>query len=123
MNIKDAGQYVNECCFGGDLVLAEIEKSNILADGTNERIARGQEDWGWYLGFWRGPAKFEISICFETEAKPPEYRVHVIRQIRSGLLSKKMEDNGELELIRDAVKTQIDLWSDSPCQVERIELE
>lgn len=125
LEIKDSDKYINECCIGGDLVLAEIEKAGFVSDKTNEKVSRGQEDWGWYLWFWRGNAKFEVNICFdnEEEVDPAGYRIHIIRQIKAGLFSKKMEDTDEVGEIKDEVKERIERWTGKPCVVEKIKLD
>ncbi len=119
---EDKGQYLNECCVGGDIVLAEIQKAPFVSLQANEKVSHGQEDWGWYLWFWRGNAKFEISICLDEDDNQ-EFRIHIIRQIKAGLFSKKMEDNEELKTIQNEVKVQIESWTGKTCISQKIELE
>lgn len=60
-----AGEYINPCCVGGDLVIARV----LPALRTRcDRVEHGQEDWGWYAWGYVGSRRLAV----DTDCQDPD---------------------------------------------------
>jgi len=115
--VNDAEIYINQCCWGGDVV-----RDRLLPTVTAnfEDIQTAQEDWGWFIWFRRGPIRLGIDI-FCDDPKNGEFRIHLTSRRRKFLFLESYVDTPELEKVRELVSSEIHSWTGS-VRVERIDL-
>ncbi|MFB3916465.1 MAG: hypothetical protein ACE14M_07040 [Terriglobales bacterium] len=113
----DEEQYINPCCYGGDIVsnqlLPSIRKS--YSD-----IQAGQEDWGWFIWFRSNGVALTVDI-FCDDPTSGEFRIHLTSRTKGLLWSSKIVDTAELEGLCSLVQTQLSEWVGAPVKVERLD--
>src|SRR6266581_9663232 len=70
---KNPASYINECCWGDDVVRDQLLP---LISGNFEDLQTHQEDWGWFIWFRNGPVRLAIDI-FCDDPKTGAFRVHL----------------------------------------------
>jgi hypothetical protein len=65
--IKDKNQYINPCCYGGDVIGNLLQPR--LRDAGFTIDLFDQEDWGWFLWLKKGKSGYSIDIGLEEEAQ------------------------------------------------------
>lgn len=117
--VSDESQYINECCYGGDVI------SDVLLPavrGRFEDIQANQEDWGWFIWFRRGPIRLAIDIVCD-DPKAGAFRIHLTSRTRRWLMFDSVADLPELEEVKGLVESRIEEWTGSRCRVTRLDKE
>ena len=105
--VNDAEIYINQCCWGGDVV-----RDRLLPTVTAnfEDIQTAQEDWGWFIWFRNGPVRLAIDI-FCDDPKTGAFRVHLSSWRRMLFFARSFVDSPELEKVKDLVCSEIQAWA------------
>ena len=115
--VADRSLYINECCYGGDVI------SDLLLPAVKERfgdIQANQEDWGWFIWFSRGPARLAIDIfCDDPDAGA--FRVHLTSRAKRWILPDVVTDLPELEEVKSLAVARLEEWTGAPCRVTRLD--
>ena len=115
--ISDPEKYINDCCIGGDLVLAQ------LLPGLRERfqdIRSDQEDWGWFAWVDQPGVKLAVDV-FTEEVEAGEFIMHLTSRKPRLLLAAKIEDLPELEVLREQVVSDLKAWPVEDLSVELVD--
>ncbi len=97
IEITDRIQYINECCYGGDII---VDRLLPTINDKFESIESNQEDWGWFIWFRKGPVSYAIDI-FSDDNKATGFRIHLTSSRKKYLIFTSTIDVPELdELIR-----------------------
>jgi hypothetical protein len=117
LNIVDCEQYINDCCFGGDIVLDVLlpELRKIYDD-----LMTNQEDWGWFAWFRDRDVRLGVDV-FCDDPQTGSYRIHLTSRVSKWLFRERAEDTAELESLRDLVTGSLAKWLGSVPQITRIE--
>jgi len=111
----DSADYINECCYGGDVIgealLPYLEK-------RFGEIQFEQEDWGWFLWFSEGKVGLAVDI-FCDDPESGEYRIMLTSRQKRWLLSDRIVDTKELDELKAIVVPLLEKWSGGPCLVEK----
>jgi hypothetical protein len=105
--VADSDIYINDCCWGGDVVRDQLLP---LVSSSYEKLQTGQEDWGWFLWFRRGPVRLAIDICCDNSTTG-EFRVRLSSQVKRGLFGRWEVATPQLEEIRRLVTSQLEAWA------------
>ena len=106
VNVSDPEQYINECCWGGDVVRSELLPA--IASRFDE-IQSMQEDWGWFIWFRKGSVRLAIDI-FCDEPSDGSFRIRLTSR-KKALFFEKEIDTPELEEVREIVASEITRWA------------
>jgi hypothetical protein len=115
--IADREQYINECCVGGDVVRDQLLP---VVSGNYENIDTEQEDWGWFIWFRKGPVRLAIDI-FTDDSDAGSFRVHLTSRKKRILFSNVVVDTSELDILKDAVVSQLANWGASAISVVKLD--
>lgn len=114
----DDGEYINECCRGGDLVVTAVLP---LLRARCDRVLHGQEDWGWFA--WSHGADPRLAIeasCDDVDSCEMAVRVAAHRRGPWWRLFAEAEvDGAELEPLVAEVVAALEPLAAGPIEVER----
>jgi hypothetical protein len=116
VSVPDREQYINDCCIGGDLVLEQ------LLPALRERyghLESNQEDWGWFAWFEDSGVKLAVDVHTNEEASGA-FQIHLTSRRPRLLLSAKIQDTSELEILRELVVSSLQTWVVNELEVERV---
>jgi hypothetical protein len=113
VEVSDPDQYINECCYGGDVVSGQLLP--VLQRQYTE-IQHEQEDWGWFLWFRRGRIRLAVDI-FCDDPDQGTFRMHLTSRTPGSLFGEKIEDTPELDELRDTVVSRLTEWVGQPPRV------
>jgi hypothetical protein len=113
VEVSDPDQYINECCYGGDVVSDQLLP--ILQRQYTE-MQHEQEDWGWFLWFRRGRIRLAVDI-FCDDPDQGTFRMHLTSRTPGSLFGDKIEDTPELDELRDTVVSRLTEWVGQPPRV------
>lgn len=114
----DSESYINECCWGGDVV---TEQFLPLIRAKYEGVDSGEEDWGWYIWFRKGPTPLAFDVACDDPTKG-EFRILLTSKQKRFLLSDTIVDTPELEELKDLVVPALEAWiAPQGCQVQRVD--
>jgi hypothetical protein len=113
VEVSDPDQYINECCYGGDVVSDQLLP--ILQRQYTE-MQHEQEDWGWFLWFRRGRIRLAVDI-FCDDPGQGTFRMHLTSRTPGSLFGEKIEDTPELDELRDTVVSRLTEWVGQPPRV------
>jgi len=119
IEVDDASEYFNECCYGGDVV------SDLLLPTIRERyehVRANQEDWGWFIWFRRGRVSLAVDICCD-DPDTGEFRIHLISRIRRLLFSSRVVDTPDLDELETIVVDLLAGWVGEPLRVIHLDRE
>ena len=110
VNVSDPGIYINQCCWGGDVV-----RDHLLPTISTkfENIQTCQEDWGWFIWFKREPVHLAVDI-FCDDPDMGKFRIHLTSRRKKLLLLDYVVDTPELEEVRQLVCSKIEAWGGNP---------
>lgn len=111
----DASLYINDCCWGGDVVRDRLMP---VVSAKYEDIWTDQEDWGWFIWFRSGPTRLAIDI-FCDDSGGGKFRVRLTSRSKQ-LFWSKVRDTRELEELRELIVSSMSPWAGS-IEVERVE--
>lgn len=112
----DESLYINDCCFGGDVV------SEALLPEIRRRygdVQANQEDWGWFIWVKGTESKLAIDIFCDDKASG-SFRVHLTSR-KKGWLSDKIVDTPELEELKHVTVQTLERWIGGSINVERLD--
>ncbi|MCL4522520.1 MAG: hypothetical protein M1453_02370 [Acidobacteria bacterium] len=118
LQVPDSDIYINDCCWGGDLVRNLLLPLVPQVAPDADHIQSVQEDWGWFIWFRRGETHFEINIWCDDPTRG-EFRIHLIAKRRAGLFRKQISETSKLDNLRELVCAEITKWA-STCRCEEI---
>jgi len=101
--VPDASHYINDCCWGGDVIRDELSP---LISTRYERIRTGQEDWGWYLWFRHGAVDLAVDIYCD-DPKSGLFRIHLTSKRKVSFFRKSGADTPELAQLLDLITTHL----------------
>ena len=116
VTVPDASIYINDCCWGGDVLRDRLLPK---VSGTYQRIQTEQEDWGWFIWFSDGETQLAIHIHCDDIPRC-KFRIHLTSRRKRFLLSSVVTDTPELERLREVVMQDIDRWTGAPAVIEHI---
>jgi hypothetical protein len=117
MTIPDPSLYINDCCWGGDVVRDRLLP---MVFGTYQRIQTEQEDWGWFIWFSDRETRLAIDIhCDDIPAC--KFRIHLTSRRKRFLLPSVVADTPELERLREIVTHEIARWIGASAAIEHID--
>lgn len=113
----DRGQYINECCVGGDVVVDQLLPAvrSRYAD-----IETNQEDWGWFIWFRDGDVRLAIDV-FTDDPDEAAFRVHLVSRMKRLIVRDKVVDTPELEQLKTLVVSTLQPWVDGPIDIVRLD--
>jgi hypothetical protein len=114
--IADLGQYINDCCVGGDRVLDQLLPS--LRQRYHD-VEANQVDWGWFAWFEKSGVKLAVDV-FANNPVTGEFLVHLTSRKPRLLLGARIEDTPELEELRNTIVNDLESWSVDELMVERV---
>jgi hypothetical protein len=106
VEVSNPDQYINECCYGGDVVSDQLLP--ILQRQYTE-MQHEQEDWGWFLWFRRGRIRLAVDI-FCDDPEQGAFRMHLTSRTPGSLFGDKIEDTPELDELRGTVVGRLTEW-------------
>jgi hypothetical protein len=109
-------QYINECCYGGDIVSDRLLPR--LRNYTS--MQHNQEDWGWFLWFRRGETRLAVDI-FCDDPVAGAFRMHVTSRIPRILFGDRIEDTAELDELRDIIIDELTNWTGEAPRVRAVD--
>ena len=118
VQIVDRDEYINDCCIGGDIVLARLLPS--LRQRYGEDIQANQEDWGWFAWFQESGVKLAVDVHTNDPGRG-EFQLHLTSRRPRLLFGSKVEDTAQLEQLRDLVVSELQSWPVESLSVERVD--
>jgi hypothetical protein len=109
--------YINECCWGGDLVSAQLLPTVRQRYG---KLQANQEDWGWFIWFREGRVALAIDV-FCDDPETGTFRIHLTSRRKRWLVFDSVDDCPELEELRQTVVPLLDSWVGVPCRVTTLD--
>ena len=110
----DNVDYINECCYGSDVIGEELLP---YLEKRFGEIQFEQEDWGWFLWFSEGKVGLAVDI-FCDDPESGEYRIMLTSRQKRLLLPDPIVDTKGLEELKAIVVPLLEKWSGVPCLVE-----
>jgi len=115
LTVSDPDIYINECCWGGDLVRDRLLP---LIQASFDDIQTEQEDWGWFIWFRHGGVRLAIDIYCD-DPKTGRFRIMLTGQKKRLLVLDSIADGPELEELREMIQAHVVAWA-GPCKVEKV---
>lgn len=117
LTIDEESIYVNDCCWGGDIVQQQLLP---LIEEEYTDIKAAQEDWGWFIWFKKGELNLEVNIM--TDSKEGEFRIHVVAaRVRFFGLSRRVgDDTPEVHALAEVVANRLREWAAEDVRLEHI---
>ena len=106
LDVTNPARYINECCVGGDLVLAALLPALEARYGQADT---GEEDWGWFMWFARDGLRLAVDI-FTDDYLVGRFRARVATSRRGLRFKWKEIDTTELEELKQIVRAQLASW-------------
>lgn len=107
MDVSDPTIYINDCCWGGDIV------RDYLLPGICDKfedVRTEQEDWGWFVWFHSGPIRLAVDI-FCDEPQQGRFRVRLTSRRKRFFIHDSVVDTPELEDLRVLVSSHLANWA------------
>ena len=114
---RDPGQYINDCCIGGDVVLDQLLPA--LAERYGN-LQSNQEDWGWFAWFEDGGARLAVDVYTE-DPSIGLFQLHLTSRTPRFLLGSKVQDGPELEALRELVISRLNAWPVGKLDEQRVD--
>ena len=105
--------YINPCCFGGDVVAAQLLP---IVQQRYESVDSNQEDWGWYIWFKSGDISLAVDICCD-DPDTGEFRL-LLYANRKRFLRKDIPEPEKLEELRALIVPALEQWAGAPVGVQ-----
>ena len=115
VQVDDDTDYINECCFGGDVV-SDVLLPKIKSKYTD--VMANQEDWGWFIWFKGKMSKLAIDI-FCDDRVSGIYRIHLTSR-QKGWLGDKVVDSEELEDLKSETIEILKHWVEDSIKIEKL---
>jgi hypothetical protein len=105
--VADPGVYINDCCWGGDVVRDEVMP---VISARYDHIRTGQEDWGWFIWFQRNGTHLAFDICCDN-SKAGDFRIRLTAHRKRLFLFRSEMDTPELDEVRQLVHSKLERWA------------
>lgn len=115
VTVSDPSRYINDCCWGGDVIRDRLLP---VVEGRYQEIRTHQEDWGWFIWFRDGAIRLALDICCD-KIDDGVFRIRLTSR-RKKLLRSAVVDTPELDRLRDIVTSAMAVWAGS-LRSERVE--
>ena len=112
----DRGQYINECCIGGDLVVNQLLPA-VRARYTH--VETHQEDWGWFIWFRKDHVRLAIDVLTDDPVNGV-FRIHLTSRTKRWLIFDTVVDTVELEELLSLITSELVAWSATDMKVTRL---
>lgn len=106
VSVPAGAKYINECCWGGDVIRDQLLPAISAKYGKADT---GEEDWGWFIWCRRDRMRLAVDIFCEDPAKS-EFRLRVYAGIRKYLIFWPEVDTPELHELKDLVRANLEAW-------------
>jgi hypothetical protein len=106
VEVQDPSIYINDCCWGGDVVRDRLLPS---INEKFEGVWTSQEDWGWFIWFQRG--KLRLAVDIFSDDREGHFRLWLSSQRKRFLIRDLVVDTPELEETLELVTTQLTHWA------------
>jgi hypothetical protein len=117
-SIASRDHYVNDCCFGGDLIVQQLLP--VVSIAEHDDIQTNQEDWGWFIWFRRGSLRMSIDVnCQDIECG--SFAIHLGARRPRLLFGATPVDAPELDSLRDQVVAALRRWLNVDPEVRKLE--
>jgi len=116
VQVTDRDQYINDCCIGGDLVLAQLLPA--LEERYGE-LQSNQEDWGWFAWFEQSGIRLAVDV-HTVDDSVGEFQIHLTSRKPRVFLGSKVQDTPELESLRDLVVARLKVWEVGSLEIVRV---
>ena len=113
LQIADKEKYINECCWGGDAVTAQLLPK---ISARYEHVQREQEDWGWFIWFRKGSVSLAVDV-FCDDPDTGAFRIHLTSRRKRLLVMDQIVDGPELEELKTLVMEELKAWTGSSCAI------
>lgn len=117
LEVLDEDQYIDPCCWGGDLVVARLLPRIV---DEYQRVRTEQEDWGWFIWFRRGSVRLAVDVFCDDPATGA-FRVHLTSRVKHLLFLDRVVDVPELDELNQFVVAELESWTGEPCAVTRLD--
>ena len=115
IEVSDSTHYINDCCWGGDVVRDRLLP---LLSEKYQTIRTDQEDWGWFLWFRDGAIRLAVDIhCDHIVGSA--FRIRLTSR-RKKLIGSEIVYTPELDRLRDVLLPAMAAWTGS-LRIERVE--
>ena len=104
--MANTARYINDCCVGGDVVLAALLPALQTRYG---QVDTAEEDWGWFMWTTRDRLRLAVDI-FTDDYRVGRFRARVATSRRRLLFGWKEIDTAELEELKQIVHAQLLSW-------------
>lgn len=102
----DPAVYINDCCWGGDVIRDRLLP---IISRRYGGVMTEQEDWGWFIWFREGQTKMAVDIfCDDIQAR--QFRVRLTSRQRKWLFLDRIVDTPQLDELRQSVVTCLSQW-------------
>jgi len=105
LNVSDPKIYINDCCWGGDVIRDRLLP---MVSSEYEHVETSQEDWGWFIWMRRGQQWSGVDI-YSDEKDSGDFRIH-ISGWQQGWFGRKHIEGDDLEHIREVTVNEIGNW-------------
>jgi hypothetical protein len=106
----DPGIYINDCCWGGDVIRDRL----LPAVSSNyDRVRTFQEDWGWGIWFRDGLTRLSVDICCDDIANR-KFRIRLTSCLARWFFFPTVIDTPELERLRELIVPEVTAWAGPP---------
>jgi hypothetical protein len=117
IGVTDRTRYINDCCIGGDVVLAALLPAISARYG---QVESGEEDWGWYL--WSTSERQRIAVEITTDDDlVGRFRARIATRTKRQLFGWKEADTAALEELRQIVNSRLTAWLGQPPLVVHVD--
>jgi len=113
----DPDEYLNECCWGGDVV------RDRLLPAVQKRfthIQTAQEDWGWFIWFKTDSAQMAVDT-FCDDREPAPFRVVVTMSVQRWWLFTSRVDGEEAGEVASIVRDELNTWGAEVTSFEKVQ--
>jgi hypothetical protein len=105
VTITDDSIYINECCWGGDVIRDHFLP---MIQNRYQHVQTEQEDWGWFIWFKQGPVSLALDI--HTDDRAGAFRI-ILTSRKKELFFSHQEDTAQLSHLRDLVVAELKSWA------------
>jgi hypothetical protein len=117
VTVADDGQYIDDCCVGGDVVLDQLQPA--LREQYGD-LQINQEDWGWVGWFEQSGIRFAVDVV-RDEGSGDDFRMYLTSLKPRLLLQARIQDTPELEALREMVVAALNAWQVAQLKVKRVD--
>lgn len=117
LKVDDKAAYINECCYGGDIVADYLRPALSDRFGVPEPF---QEDWGWFLWFDDDQVRLAVDV-FCDDPVAGDFRIHLTSRKKRWWRPDEVTDGPQLEELRSTIEAALGSWSDSSVRIVQLD--